>query len=80
VAVARIPDQTATAKQRAVVYLSGNGQRGQMFLLPGADNYSHATASARQYKCGHLVCLHIENNKDTVHSHVRADIKCANHP
>ena len=40
------------AKQWTVVYLSGKGQRGQMFLPPGADNPSYATASARQCKFG----------------------------
>jgi len=44
-AMARVPDAET---QRTVVYLSG---RGQMFLLPGADNHSYATALARQCKC-----------------------------
>ena len=45
---------TDAAKQRAMVYLSGRGQRGQMFLPPGTDNPSYATVSSLQCKCGHF--------------------------
>ena len=47
--VAFIPDARTP---RSKAYLSGRGQRGQMFLPPGADNHSYDTASARQCKCG----------------------------
>ena len=57
--MARIPDtQMDAAKQRTVAYLSGRGQQGQMFLPPGADNPTYATASARQCKCGRF-SLHL---------------------
>jgi len=45
---------TDAAKQRTMVYLSGRGQRGQMFLPPGTDNPSYATVSSLQCKCGHF--------------------------
>jgi len=47
--MARIPD--GRTPQNTVVYVSGRGQRGQMFLPPGADNPSYTTALARQCKC-----------------------------
>ena len=54
-----------------------------MFLPPWADNHSYATESARQCKNGlsslPLQCIQ-ETKKITVHSRVRADIKCADRP
>ena len=50
--------RTDAAKQRTVAYLSGRGEWAQMFLLPGADNPSYATALARQCKCG-CFSLHV---------------------
>jgi len=43
--------RTDAAKQRTVAYLSGRGQRGQMFL-PWVLITSYTTALARQCKCG----------------------------
>ena len=43
--------------------LSVRGKRGQMFLPPGADNPSYATASARQCKCGHFSLLYREQER-----------------
>jgi len=45
------PRRTDAAKQRTVAYLSGRGQRGQMFR-PWVLITSYTTASARQCKCG----------------------------
>jgi len=53
---------TDAAKQRAVAYLSG---RGQMFLQPGADNPSYATALAQQCKCGRFSLPLYETRKIT---------------
>jgi len=56
-----------------------------MFMPPWADNHSYATESAGQCKNGRfslpLQCIK-ETRKITVHSRVRADIKCADrhHP
>jgi len=70
--------RTDAMKQRTVAYLS---ERGQMFLQPGTDNPSYATASARQCKCAPFsVCLYIRNKKDHSSWHVRADIKFVDRP
>ena len=46
------------------MYLSGKGQRGQMFLPPGADNPSYALHRPGSANSAASVGLYIRNEKD----------------
>jgi len=53
--------RTDAAKQRTVAYLSGRGQRRQMFLPPGADNPSYARSGSAHAAAS--VCLYREQER-----------------
>jgi len=52
---------TDTTKHRTVAYLSGMGQRWQMFLPPGADNPSYAQPGSANAAAS--VCLYREQER-----------------